>query len=97
VVAGSPQTVVDHLNEMADTMNVGHLMLLLQFGNLPKERAFENTARFIGEVAPKLRDRFNEWDDKWFPTQSLPAEEQAQPAPVGDARGSMRGLAEGER
>ncbi|MPY93223.1 MAG: LLM class flavin-dependent oxidoreductase [Acidimicrobiia bacterium] len=97
VVAGSPQTVVDHLNEMADTMNVGHLMLLLQFGNLPKERVYENTSRFIGEVAPKLRDRFDEWDDKWYPTQSLPAEAQAQPAPVGDAKGSMRDLAEGER
>jgi alkanesulfonate monooxygenase SsuD/methylene tetrahydromethanopterin reductase-like flavin-dependent oxidoreductase (luciferase family) len=97
VVAGSPQTVVDHLNDMADTLNVGHLMLLLQFGNLSKERTLENTARFIGEVAPKLRDRFSEWDDKWWPTQSLPSEEQAQPAPVGDARGSMRGLAEGDR
>ena len=30
-----------------------------------------NTERFITEVAPKLRDRFDEWDDRWFPTQTL--------------------------
>jgi alkanesulfonate monooxygenase SsuD/methylene tetrahydromethanopterin reductase-like flavin-dependent oxidoreductase (luciferase family) len=89
VVAGSPQTVIDHLNEMADTMNVGHLMLLLQFGNLSKETTMMNTERFISEVAPKLRDRFNEWDDKWWPTQSLEAANPA--APVDDAKASISG------
>jgi alkanesulfonate monooxygenase SsuD/methylene tetrahydromethanopterin reductase-like flavin-dependent oxidoreductase (luciferase family) len=89
VVAGSPQTVIDHLNDMADTMNVGHLMLLLQFGNLSKATTMMNTERFISEVAPKLRDRFNEWDDKWWPTQSL---EQANlAAPVDDAKASISG------
>ena len=29
-----PDTVVDQLNEMADTLNVGHLMVLLHFGNM---------------------------------------------------------------
>ena len=28
VVAGTPETVVDHLSEMADTMRVAHLMVL---------------------------------------------------------------------
>jgi alkanesulfonate monooxygenase SsuD/methylene tetrahydromethanopterin reductase-like flavin-dependent oxidoreductase (luciferase family) len=93
VVAGSPQTVVDHLNDMADTMNVGHLMVLLQFGNLGKETTMMNTDRFISEVAPKLRDRFSEWDDKWFPRTGLAAEQIATPSPVGDTRGMMRGIA----
>jgi alkanesulfonate monooxygenase SsuD/methylene tetrahydromethanopterin reductase-like flavin-dependent oxidoreductase (luciferase family) len=79
VVAGSPQTVADHLNEMADTMKVGHLMLLLQFGDMPRELTYQNTTRFAQEIIPKLRDRFSEWDDKWWPTQTLP-----QLAPRGD-------------
>ena len=80
VVAGSPQTVVDHLNEMADTMKVGHLMVLLHFGDMPKETTMMNTARFAEEVMPKLRDRFNDWEDKWWPTQTLP--EIAKPGPT---------------
>jgi alkanesulfonate monooxygenase SsuD/methylene tetrahydromethanopterin reductase-like flavin-dependent oxidoreductase (luciferase family) len=91
VVAGSPQTVIDHLSEMADTMNVGHLMVLLQFGNLNKATTMMNTERFISEVAPKLRDRFSEWDDKWFPRTGLSGDQVAVPAPVGDARGLRRG------
>lgn len=71
VVAGSPDTVVDHLTEMSDTMNVGHLMVLLQFGSMGKETAMMNTARFAEEVIPKLRDRFGEWEDRWWPTQTL--------------------------
>jgi alkanesulfonate monooxygenase SsuD/methylene tetrahydromethanopterin reductase-like flavin-dependent oxidoreductase (luciferase family) len=90
VVAGSPQTVVDHLNEMSDTMNVGHLMVLLQFGNLGREATMLNTERFISEVAPKLRDRFDDWDDRWFPRTGLPPGELAVPAPVGDARAGGR-------
>ncbi|MFN0089475.1 MAG: LLM class flavin-dependent oxidoreductase [Acidimicrobiales bacterium] len=84
VIAGSPQTVIDRLHEVADTMNVGHLMLLLQFGNLSRETTYENTERFATEVMPKLRDRFDQWDDNWWPTQSLA--EPARPAPLGRAR-----------
>jgi alkanesulfonate monooxygenase SsuD/methylene tetrahydromethanopterin reductase-like flavin-dependent oxidoreductase (luciferase family) len=71
VVAGSAETVTDRLNDMADRMRVGHLMLLLQFGNMPRGKVFENTDRFAAEVMPKLRDRFSEFDDRWWPTQTL--------------------------
>jgi alkanesulfonate monooxygenase SsuD/methylene tetrahydromethanopterin reductase-like flavin-dependent oxidoreductase (luciferase family) len=79
VVAGSPQTVVDHLNEMASTLKVGHLMLLLHFGSMDKETTLKNTELFAKEVMPKLRPRFNEFEDRWWPTQTLP--ELAKPAP----------------
>jgi alkanesulfonate monooxygenase SsuD/methylene tetrahydromethanopterin reductase-like flavin-dependent oxidoreductase (luciferase family) len=78
VVAGSPQTVADRLNEMADAMNVGHLMLLLHFGSMNKETTMANTALFAEKVMPKLRPRYGEWEDRWWPTQSLP--EVARPA-----------------
>ena len=67
VVAGSPQTVIDRLNDMADRMKVGHVMLLMHFGNMKHETVLYNTTRFAKEVAPKLRHRFNEYEDKWWP------------------------------
>jgi hypothetical protein len=49
-----------------------HLMLLLHFGSMSKETANYNTTRFATEVMPKLRDHFSDWDDRWWPTTSLP-------------------------
>jgi alkanesulfonate monooxygenase SsuD/methylene tetrahydromethanopterin reductase-like flavin-dependent oxidoreductase (luciferase family) len=70
VVAGSPSTVVDRLTEVVDSLHVGHLMVLLQFGNLSRETTMQNTERFATEVMPKLRDKFGEYEDRWWPTES---------------------------
>ncbi|MFZ0840304.1 MAG: LLM class flavin-dependent oxidoreductase [Xanthobacteraceae bacterium] len=80
VVAGSPQTVIDRLNDMADRMKVGHVMLLMHFGNMKHETVLYNTTRFAKEVAPKLRHRFNEYEDKWWPKDTL--KEIQTPAPL---------------
>jgi alkanesulfonate monooxygenase SsuD/methylene tetrahydromethanopterin reductase-like flavin-dependent oxidoreductase (luciferase family) len=80
VVAGSPQTVIDRLNDMADRMKVGHVMLLMHFGNMKHETVLYNTARFAKEVAPKLRHRFNEYEDKWWPKDTL--KDIQTPAPL---------------
>jgi alkanesulfonate monooxygenase SsuD/methylene tetrahydromethanopterin reductase-like flavin-dependent oxidoreductase (luciferase family) len=82
VVAGSPDTVVEQLGEVADSMRVGHLMLLLHFGNLPKETVLANTERFAREVMPRLRPKFGEWEDRWFP-RDMPGQLQA-PAPLAE-------------
>jgi alkanesulfonate monooxygenase SsuD/methylene tetrahydromethanopterin reductase-like flavin-dependent oxidoreductase (luciferase family) len=70
IVAGSVDTVVDQLNEMADRLNVGHLMLLCHYGNMRDDVARYNAARFAEEVIPRLRHRFDEWDDQWWPAPS---------------------------
>jgi alkanesulfonate monooxygenase SsuD/methylene tetrahydromethanopterin reductase-like flavin-dependent oxidoreductase (luciferase family) len=80
IVAGSPDTVADQLNELADTLNVGHLMLLIHFGNMPKETVMHNTEMFATKVMPKLRNKFSDWDDNWWPKDTLA--ELAKPAPV---------------
>lgn len=67
IVAGSPATVADRINDMADKLNVGHLMVLLHFGNMSKEVTLYNTRRFAEDVIPRLRPRFSEWEDRWFP------------------------------
>jgi alkanesulfonate monooxygenase SsuD/methylene tetrahydromethanopterin reductase-like flavin-dependent oxidoreductase (luciferase family) len=78
VITGNPDSVVQQLDEMADVMRVGHLMVLLHFGNLPDETVRYNTERFAREVAPRLRHRFSEWEDRWWPK----AQPAASPAPA---------------
>ena len=59
--------MVDRLNDLADKLHVGHLMVLCHFGNMPKETTLYNTTRFAKEMIPRMRDRFGEWEDKWWP------------------------------
>ena len=66
---------------MADKLHVGHVMLLCHYGNMSNETVTITTPpRFAHEVMPKLRDRFNEYDDKWWPNR--PARRSAEPAPL---------------
>ncbi|HZU91740.1 MAG TPA: hypothetical protein VE993_20985, partial [Stellaceae bacterium] len=71
VIIGSPDEVAEKLREVARNLNVGHLMLLLQFGNMNKDLAQYNTRLFAEKVMPQLQDVFAEWEDRWWP-QPLP-------------------------
>ena len=79
VIIGSPDEVVEQLTEVATDLNVGHLMLLLQFGNMGKDLAKYNTKLFAEQVMPKLRGLFSEWEDRWWPAPMAQAE-RAEPA-----------------
>lgn len=48
-------------------MRVGHLMLLLQMGDLPEALARENTQRFAQDVMPSLKGLWPEYKDYWYP------------------------------
>jgi alkanesulfonate monooxygenase SsuD/methylene tetrahydromethanopterin reductase-like flavin-dependent oxidoreductase (luciferase family) len=68
IVAGDPDSVVQQLEHVVKTLRVGHLMLLLHFGNMPKETVYKNTHLFATQVMPKLR-AMNIWEgyqDKWW-------------------------------
>jgi alkanesulfonate monooxygenase SsuD/methylene tetrahydromethanopterin reductase-like flavin-dependent oxidoreductase (luciferase family) len=81
IMAGSPDTIVDQMNDMAKTMRIGHVMLLCHFGNLDKETVLYNTERFARDVAPRVRHHFDdEWEDHWYPRGTL--DELAVPAPL---------------
>jgi alkanesulfonate monooxygenase SsuD/methylene tetrahydromethanopterin reductase-like flavin-dependent oxidoreductase (luciferase family) len=67
VIIGSPDEVADQLKEVATNLNVGHLMLLMQFGNMKKELAMYNTKLFAEKVMPQLSNLFSEWEDRWWP------------------------------
>jgi hypothetical protein len=90
VVAGSPESVRQQLTEVARSLRVGHLMVLLQFGSMPKHLANKNTELFGREVLPALRGIWGEWEDHWYPTM-IPSAERARPAPLPIAmeRGSL--------
>src|SRR5258708_9693381 len=63
VIIGSPDEVAEQLKEVAHKLNVGHLMLLLQFGNMQKDLAQYNTRLFAQKAMPQLKALFAEWDD----------------------------------
>jgi alkanesulfonate monooxygenase SsuD/methylene tetrahydromethanopterin reductase-like flavin-dependent oxidoreductase (luciferase family) len=67
VIIGSPDEVAAQLKEVATDLNVGHLMLLMQFGNMGKDLAMYNTRLFAEKVMPQLTDLFSEWEDRWWP------------------------------
>jgi hypothetical protein len=62
-VVGSPATVRDRLESMAKRLNVGHLMVVLQFGSMPHPLATKNIELFGREVLPHLQKI---WEDKPF-------------------------------
>jgi alkanesulfonate monooxygenase SsuD/methylene tetrahydromethanopterin reductase-like flavin-dependent oxidoreductase (luciferase family) len=76
VIIGSPDEVVEQLTEVATSLNVGHLMLLLQYGNMGKELTKYNTRLFAEAVMPKLKPLFDEWEDRWWP-QPMDASQRA--------------------
>jgi len=71
VIAGSAETVAERIREVVANLNVGHLMVLCQFGSMPRALTYENTERFASDVIPKVRDVFGEWDDRWWPAQTV--------------------------
>ena len=48
-------------------LRVGNLMLLLQFGDMPKHLAMKNTELFAKEVMPYVKDLWSEYDNRWWP------------------------------
>jgi len=80
VIIGSPDEVVEQVRDVAKGLNVGHLMLLLQFGNMGKDLAKHNTRMFAEHVMPKCRDVFPQWQDHWWP-QPMHSSLRAAPTP----------------
>jgi len=68
IVAGEPDEVAARLRQIAADLNVGQLMLLLQFGNMGKPLARYNTRLFAERVMPQIADLFEDrWEDHWWP------------------------------
>jgi alkanesulfonate monooxygenase SsuD/methylene tetrahydromethanopterin reductase-like flavin-dependent oxidoreductase (luciferase family) len=82
VIAGSPDEVAHQLRSAMRNLNVGHLMLLLHFGNMSADLTRYNTKLFAEKVAPQLKDLFDDkWEDRWWP-KPMPSQQRVQRAPA---------------
>ena len=86
VIAGSPATVRDKLDELIKTLRVGNLYLLLHIGDMPADKAMHSARLFAEKVMPALRRHWPDYaDDGRF--WCHPLEHRARPAPLAEARG----------
>jgi alkanesulfonate monooxygenase SsuD/methylene tetrahydromethanopterin reductase-like flavin-dependent oxidoreductase (luciferase family) len=67
VIAGSPETVRQRLEEAITELRFGHLLCLMHIGNMPDELVRMNTELFADKVLPKLRGRWPGYEDRWWP------------------------------
>ena len=67
IVIGSPKDVTEQIIELGETLNVGNLMLLMQFGNMNKDLTRYNTRLFADKVMPELKKFFGAWEHRWWP------------------------------
>jgi alkanesulfonate monooxygenase SsuD/methylene tetrahydromethanopterin reductase-like flavin-dependent oxidoreductase (luciferase family) len=69
VVVGSPATVRQKLEALVKRLNVGHLMVALQFGSMPHGVTERNIDLFGREVLPYLQGIWEDknWENPWWP------------------------------
>jgi alkanesulfonate monooxygenase SsuD/methylene tetrahydromethanopterin reductase-like flavin-dependent oxidoreductase (luciferase family) len=72
VIAGSPETVRQRMEDLIKGLNVGNIFCLMHVGNMPADKCMYSTKLFAEKVMPKLRDMFPDWaDDNRFWTTPL--------------------------
>src|SRR5689334_6704945 len=78
IVAGSPATVREQLEELAKSLRIGHLAIGAHIGSAPIELTNRSTYLFATQVMPHLRPIFADYEDICWP-KSLPASSRAKP------------------
>jgi alkanesulfonate monooxygenase SsuD/methylene tetrahydromethanopterin reductase-like flavin-dependent oxidoreductase (luciferase family) len=84
IVAGSPATVRQQLEELAKSLRVGHLCLGLHIGSSPIELTNRSSYLFAKEIMPHLRPLFAEYDDRYWP-KPLATDDRVAPGTQTDA------------
>jgi hypothetical protein len=81
IVAGSPETVRQRMEELIRTLRVGNIMCLLHLGNTPPAKTRYSTELFATRVMPHLKGIWPEYDSDdrfWI----HPLAKRATPAPI---------------
>ena len=82
IIAGSPSTVIEKIEELSTTLHTGHLMLLQQIGDMPRETTLYNTQMFAEKVMPHFKEKFERnYVDYWMP-HPLPEAQRSTPIPA---------------
>ncbi|HYL34895.1 MAG TPA: LLM class flavin-dependent oxidoreductase [Bryobacteraceae bacterium] len=78
IIAGSPDTVRQRMEDLIKGLHVGHVFCLLHVGDMPKEKCMYSTRLFAEKVMPKLRGLFPEYahDDRFW---CKPLEKRVRP------------------
>jgi alkanesulfonate monooxygenase SsuD/methylene tetrahydromethanopterin reductase-like flavin-dependent oxidoreductase (luciferase family) len=86
VIAGSPETVRQRMEDLIKSLNVGNIFCLLHVGNMPMDKCMHSTKLFAEKVMPHLRNMFPDYKDdnrfwckpldKQVKPGSLPAEKE---------------------
>jgi len=63
IVAGSPETVRQRMEDLIRQLRVGNVFCLLHIGDMPKEKCMYSTRLFAEKVMPHLRNIFSEYAD----------------------------------
>jgi alkanesulfonate monooxygenase SsuD/methylene tetrahydromethanopterin reductase-like flavin-dependent oxidoreductase (luciferase family) len=68
VIAGSPDTVAEQMEDMIKTLHVGHVFGLFHMGDMPDWKTRYSTQMFAEKVMPRLKNLWPEWhnDDRWW-------------------------------
>jgi alkanesulfonate monooxygenase SsuD/methylene tetrahydromethanopterin reductase-like flavin-dependent oxidoreductase (luciferase family) len=65
VIAGSPDTVRQRMEELIKGLNVGNIFCLMHVGNMPADKCMYSTKLFAEQVMPKLKAMFPAWAPEW--------------------------------
>ncbi len=78
IIAGSPATVRERMEDLIKSLRVGHIFCLIHIGNMPDWKTRYSTKLFAEQVMPHLRDMWPEWkdDNRWW---CQPLDERLQP------------------
>ncbi len=78
VIAGSPDTVAERMEEMIHSLRLGHVFCLMHMGNMPDWKVRNSTKLFADKVMPRLRNMWPDWehDDRWW-CKPLPTRRRA--------------------
>ena len=76
MIAGSPETVRQRMEDLIKGLNVGNIFCLMHVGNMPADKCMYSTKLFAEKVMPKLKAMFPSWapdfvDDHRFWTSPL--------------------------
>ena len=78
IIAGSPATVRERMEDLIKTLRVGNIFCLMHIGNMPDWKTRYSSQLFAEQVMPQLRDMWPEWKDdtRWW---CKPMDERLQP------------------
>ncbi len=81
IIAGSPENVAEQIHKLATSLQIGHLVCLLHFGDMPNDLCQYSTRMFAEKIVPQMKGLWSDYEDRWSPNP-MPAEDRAVPRAV---------------